>query len=342
MTAPLDLRPLTEPIDPSAYREFLRGPAAQYRTGGGFAGCLIAVVAVLLVGSGLSVSVSVNEHSLGGGALLALLAAGAAIGVGAWLLQRRAQDRRNHRLHRFTLVNGLVYRPDGPADLQPGLIFALGRDRSRQGRIFDPQGPTGARAGLDAGTQRYVTGSGRSRQVHHWSYVAFRLPRRVPHMLLDAKDNNSLFGSNLPVGFSREQRLSLEGDFDRWFTLYCPRQYERDALYVFTPDLMARMIDYGSAYDIELVDDYCYLYRKGVQDLLDPGFWLHMQQMMSQIGERTRQRTLRYADDRIGDPAMNLIAPGGQRLRQGVPWAAIAIGVLIVAGYLVLRLLLDG
>lgn len=37
--------------------------------------------------------------------------------------------------------------------------------------------------------------------------------------------------------------LSLEGDFDRYFTLYCPGDYERDALYVFTPDLLALLID---------------------------------------------------------------------------------------------------
>ena len=46
---------------------------------------------------------------------------------------------------------------------------------------------------------------------------------------------------------TRTQVLSLEGDFDRYFTLYCPKEYERDALYVFTPDLMALLDRRGGA-----------------------------------------------------------------------------------------------
>ncbi|GAA1220365.1 hypothetical protein GCM10009655_19930 [Rhodoglobus aureus] len=54
-------------------------------------------------------------------------------------------------------------------------------------------------------------------------------------MVLDARANNQLFGfSNLPKSFARDQVLKLEGDFNEHFTLYSPRHYERDALYVFT------------------------------------------------------------------------------------------------------------
>ncbi|MEO7546479.1 MAG: hypothetical protein ABIT21_09370 [Terrimesophilobacter sp.] len=76
----------------------------------------------------------------------------------------------------------------------------------------------------------------------------------VPNMILDAKSNNFLW-TNLPQNFSRNQVLSLEGDFDKHFTLYCPKEYEHDALYVFTPDLMTRLIDHAAGYDVELVDD---------------------------------------------------------------------------------------
>src|SRR5690606_7535742 len=107
------------------------------------------------------------------------------------------------------------------------------------------------------GNLRYVTGSGKSRSVHQWGFLAVGLDRRLPHMVLDSRANNRMLGlSNLPAGFRRDQILSLEGDFDRYFTLYCPKEYERDALYVFTPDLMALLIDEAAPYDVEVVDHW--------------------------------------------------------------------------------------
>ena len=90
---------------------------------------------------------------------------------------------------------------------------------------------------------RYTTGSGKNKTTHTWGYVAVKLDVPLPHIVLDAKGNNGIFGSNLPATFDKDQRLSLEGDFDEYFSLYCPQGYEPDALYLFTPDIMARFID---------------------------------------------------------------------------------------------------
>ena len=46
---------------------------------------------------------------------------------------------------------------------------------------------------------------------------------------------------------------TLEGDFDRHFTLYAPDGYGRDALYLLTPDLMSRLIDSARAFDVSLL-----------------------------------------------------------------------------------------
>src|SRR5690606_15087483 len=131
----------------------------------------------------------------------------------------------------------------------PGSIFDIGNGRHSFGNYRRPFAPE-----LDIGSYRYTTGSGKNKSTHTWGYAAIKLPRKLPNMLLDARNNNSLFGTNLPVSYRRDQVLSLEGDFDKYFTLYCPRQYERDALYVFTPDLMALLIDESAAFDVEIVD----------------------------------------------------------------------------------------
>lgn len=98
---------------------------------------------------------------------------------------------------------------------------------------------------LEVGRYEYTVGSGKQRRMYTWYYAGMRLPRRVPHLVLDSKSNDgTVMGkaliSNLPVVISSSQRISLEGDFDRYFTLYAPR-YDVDVRYVLTPDVMAAL-----------------------------------------------------------------------------------------------------
>ena len=250
--------------------------------------------------------------------LIAVVAARTLLKGGKWegLLRRT----------RFAAANGLLYVHEVEEPGYPGAIFDLGSTRRAFGNYRRPHAPE-----LDIGSYRYTTGSGKSRTTHTWGYVALRLPRRLPHMLLDAKGNNALFGaSNLPLTFSREQVLSLEGDFDRYFTLYCPKQYERDALYVFTPDLMALLIDESAGFDMEIVEDWMFLYRRGGLDTADPATLQTVFRIVDTVGQKARSQTERYRDERIGDPAVNLVAPQGQRLKRSYrAFGFVAVGVMI-------------
>ncbi len=49
--------------------------------------------------------------------------------------------------------------------------------------------------------------------------------------------------------------LELEGDFGKHFELHVPAGYERDALYVLTPDVMQVLIDEAADRRVEIVDD---------------------------------------------------------------------------------------
>ena len=125
------------------------------------------------------------------------------------------------------------------------------------------------------------------------------IPVALPHMVLDATANNGLFGtSTLPISFDRAQVLSLEGDFDRYFTLYCPRDYERDALYVFTPDLLALLIDESRHFDVEIVDDWMFVYSATRFDMTDPGTLRRLFRIVDTVGAKTLRQTARYADGR--------------------------------------------
>lgn len=327
-------------------RDELRDYAKRSRTHLGGVGPIVSVVAAAVIGV-IVISMAMGEVGPGSLSMLTFaVIVVIAIAAFTWLSTAIAL-RKSFRMHTFAEANGLQYTGRGSGTDYPGAIFGIGSARTITERLYRTQGGY-----FDLGSYRYTTGSGKNKRTHNWGYLAIKLPRRLPHMLLDAKANN-FFGSNLPVSFGRNQRLSLEGNFDDHFTLYCPREYERDALYVFTPDLMALLIEESGEFDLEIVDDWLFVYTSGPLELTSPSLLSRLFRIVDTVGAKTLSRTVRYADDRVvGDPlasgtpgearlAPNVIAQGGRRLKRGVP----VVGLIIFAGvalYLMARFVSAG
>ena len=227
------------------------------------------------------------------------------------------------RMDRFARQNGMTFSPFDGKPSYPGAIFQLGDSRQSVDHLVSTAGRF-----FDFGNYRYTTGSGKNRSTRTWGFLAFNLDRKLPHMVLDSKANNGFFGTNLPAAFDKDQILSLEGDFDKHFTLYCPAQYERDALYVFTPDLMALLIDEAAPFDVEIVDDWMFVYSNVRFTTGDANLYARLFRIIDTVGAKTLTQTDRYVDARIGDFSANIVAPEGARLKRGVSVGAIVIGVL--------------
>lgn len=347
----LDFTPLTTPVTKEEIAAFRR----ESKTGTVSATSIIMLIVVgIAIVLFFTTIVRVSTSSGGGMASsVTLIVVIAVVLTGLFFLYRilsRGIWRRRLAITRFAAANGLDYAVKTPRPNFPGAIFALGSSRQAPERLY-----RGGDRPLDLGNYQYTTGSGKSRRTHNWGYLAIKLDRMLPHMILDAKANNFL-GTNLPVSFSRDQVLSLEGDFDRHFTLYCPKQYERDALYVFTPDLMARLIDEAALFDVEIVDDWMFLYSARTFDLAAPATLARLFRIVDTVGDRTLSRTERYADSKLNNSkladstlaaadapattsasplhsrmAVNQVANQGRRLKRGVPIIGIIMFAVIVA-----------
>jgi len=266
-------------------------------------------------------------------------------GLIAWAVIRGVGGAaaRRYRLSLFASANGMTWHPGYSNPRLPGMIFDLGRNQE----LHDVMRRTKPRT-LEVANYTYETGSGKNKQTHRWGYVALRLDTPLPHIVLDAVGNNGLFGgSNLPITFGRDQRLSLEGDFDQHFALYCPEGYERDALYLFTPDVMARFVDNAAALDVEIVDDWLFLYAKRDLATLDPATWEWLFATVAAIDDKLAQWA-RWRDDRLTRATTGAVASGipgatvqgaplltpppagvareGRRLKRGIPvWSFVVI-----------------
>ena len=173
-------------------------------------------------------------------------------------------------------------------------------------------------AGVEFGN---LSGSGsRSKK---WHYVAVTLPAPLPHLILDATATNGI-RSDLPVGAERDQRLSLEGDFDRWFHVYAPEKYGADALYFLTPDVMAALIDDASAYNIEIIDNTLVFFTSTPADFTTAHPWQSVHGILTDAAQRIVTSAKRYRDERVpGQEVPVLIS----RIRAeidtpDIPWVA--------------------
>jgi len=231
------------------------------------------------------------------------------------------------RLSRFAADNDMVFSAATPDPQYPGLIFNQGSSRQTVNHVRSASGRF-----FDIGNFQFTTSDGEKTHTHHRGFMALHLDRRLPHMVLDATSNGSLG----LAAFGKEQRLSLEGDFDRYFTLFCPQQYERDALYVFTPDLMALLIDEAAPFDVEIVDNWMFVYANGAFPSLQAGLYERLFHIIDTVGAKTLSQSARYQDDRLVEAPFeaNIVAPPGQRLRRRFPTAAVV--ALIVCAVVVL------
>jgi hypothetical protein len=250
--------------------------------------------------------------------------------VAVILVTEKITARKNanigQRLEWLAKDNGWTYRYRVASLGYTGSLFSAGHTYEYSHIVSSED--------FDIGRCTFLTGSGKSQQRHHYGFIAMRLKKHMPHMLLDTKSNNlKAFGfdmSNLPVQFSKSQKVSLEGDFDKYYTLYAPGDYGGvDVRYIFTPDLMQLLIE-NSTDDIEIIDDKLYVYM-GRHDVDKEEFWHRVEKFRSVLGSKLTARAGRYDDDRTVDAS---IAPHGRRLKKGVSAAVIFVIIIYLLSFL--------
>ncbi|MFZ2544638.1 MAG: hypothetical protein WAW80_01550 [Candidatus Saccharimonadales bacterium] len=235
------------------------------------------------------------------------------------LLKNQAMEEI--RLNALANDNGWTYVRNTKTVNKTGTMFTLGLARQLSNVITAPN--------FQVGEYNSTYDKSKSERIYKFGYIEIPLKRNIPNMLLDTKNNNmSIFGmelSNLPVKYDKSQVVSLEGDFDKFYTLYAPKGYDADVRYVFTPDLMQLLIAESNSTDVEIVDNTMYLYL-GSYDLIQPIFWKRLERILATIGQKIERQTKNYEDDNA--PNGGVAVKGRRLLRRRVSIFIIIIVVL--------------
>lgn len=109
-----------------------------------------------------------------------------------------------------------------------------------------------------------TVGYGRNSRRINFSSCEITYNKTLHKFFLDAKVHNFLFENLWANPHTGEEKLSLEGDFNKYFTLYVSPGCQVEALEIFTPDIMEKLIDLSQKFSLEFVGDKLYIYTRSL------------------------------------------------------------------------------
>lgn len=96
----------------------------------------------------------------------------------------------------------------------------------------------------------YFIGDGIPANNRTFSGIQIILPKAMPHLYLDSHGDSVFVGPRRT--YSNSQRLELEGNFNKYFQLFVPSNYQVLALSILTPEVLQMLISDSKRYDIEI------------------------------------------------------------------------------------------
>lgn len=255
--------------------------------------------------------------------------------IGLWLgaavcISRPGDVKRGIAVSRFASERGLSYGRYGIAPASRGVLLAGGSARNASAPLYRAEFAVFERsssreASMQIAIAHYTGGKNDAKGPRNaFRYMEMRLPRRLPHLMIDARGNGSV-RAVLPGS----QRLSLEGDFDRYFTVYVPAGYEQDALQLLTPDVMACLIDHGRSWDIEIVDDRLIAASARSSRSSDRAEYTAMLRFSELIIHELGRQAAYYTDPRAQRPRTQVSEAGARLRRRSGAWTAVAVAVAV-------------
>lgn len=155
----------------------------------------------------------------------------------------------------FAEVNGWRYKESVDSQNEQGIMFRQGSGGG--GTEHNIEGNIDGRSFRVFGYQ-FTVGRGDSAKTYHYTVFAFKFDGLFPHIYLNNKYNS--------YGVSVGERIPLPGEFEKKFTLSAPRKYETEALEIFTPDVLAALLDNDFPHDVEFVDQEVLIFTSGQID----------------------------------------------------------------------------
>ena len=147
-------------------------------------------------------------------------------------------------MQQFALANGMTYTQKGDASGLTGALFNLGHSHSMSNVVSGSFTDNN----LSLFDYQYTEGSGKNSHTYTCTAAQIDYPSVLAPVLLTV-DYQS-FGGIVPF-FGAWEKIKPEGNFDKNFDLYTKKEFEIEALQIFSPDFMVKMLDQWPEFNLE-------------------------------------------------------------------------------------------
>ncbi|MDZ4243779.1 MAG: hypothetical protein U1C57_01605 [Candidatus Doudnabacteria bacterium] len=156
----------------------------------------------------------------------------------------------------FAARKGWSFEPWSRTSLEFGAMFREGEGREISNVV---SGPRSVR--IFTYTFYKKRFGEKNSRTYNYTVFAFKFNGHFPHIYLDRIGN--------PYTIKVGKQISVPVEFKEKFRLSAPEGYEIEALQIFTPELLAFILDSSLKHDVELVNQELLLYVPGKIDNLD-------------------------------------------------------------------------
>lgn len=156
----------------------------------------------------------------------------------------------------FATKVGFSYQDSVDVSSTEGEIFNFGHSQNISKIVFGKYFKNDTRLFVFSTT----VGSGKNQHIYRYSVLEIIFDTLLPEILLNNK-KNSISSSQWPLVFpDNEAKLSLGVDFDKQFKLYVAKEYEIEAMQIFTSEIMQMFMDKSDDISVEMFKDKVCLY----------------------------------------------------------------------------------
>lgn len=126
-----------------------------------------------------------------------------------------------------------------------------------------------------------------ARSSTFYMYLHVALPDSYPHTVIDGKD--SVLQHNIPVKIGSIENIQPEGTLNKYFTIYARKDNGAEALYTLMPDILESIMEFGTAYSIEIIGNSLYIFSLPNQ-IEDSGSFANIFNLAHSLTEEFSQR----------------------------------------------------
>lgn len=173
-------------------------------------------------------------------------------------------------MRQFAKSLGYEYASSGDTTSVFGALFHIGHSHSISHVLSGSKESHPVRIFLYS----YVVGQGKNSRTYRYTVFEKTFDCIVPHILVHKPE--IFFSEDVPVFFGGVD-ITLEGNFNKYFSLTVEKDFEMEAHQIFTPDVMEELIETSKTFSFEFIQNRLYIYTSkfiGTRAELDAMFAL--------------------------------------------------------------------